>query len=54
MDQFDKVTIAGMISLITLLSYATFTSLNIDTKDNVYKILTNTRSPNYEQVIQIK
>lgn len=47
MDTFDKISVLGMISLILLLSYATMTTFNIDTKDNVYKILTNERNTFY-------
>lgn len=52
LDSFDKISLISMISLIVLLSYATMTNLNIDTKGNVYKILTNNQEIQY--VSQVK
>lgn len=50
----EKILVLAMFSLIILLSYTTLTITKIDTKSNVYKILTNERGVIHHEVIQIK
>ena len=43
MEIFDKVCVAALICLMILLSYASIDVLKVDTKTNVYKIVTGMR-----------